>query len=692
MGAATTRQACRIIAMAALLASGAVRAQTSPHPADELDLLAQENIVYSAARYAQTIAETPANVSVISRDDIRRYGYRSVADALKSLPGVYDAASQWPALGVSGVAVPGDFGSRILYMVNGMPVYEPTYGGFFLEYLDIESIERIEFVKGPGSALYGSGAVMGLVNLITHSDKEGAGSAGVVAGSHRAAKLYVTRSAVSRRVKGFVAASAANSAGRDMYLPELDTPAFNHARYKGVSAGNDAGHTGRLFGRFSSGPAWLQAMLVAGHKRDPLASYATAFNAGLRLRESLAALEAGFTRELGVGGQLNARVYSFAATERGDYPYAYGGDRGAAPVYINVSDLSSRQLGAEVRYDRYIARGHHVLAGLEIKHIGFSHQVGDQPGLERSGAYSVDRSESYMQWALFAQDEMRVGPGTLFLGARLDSYHGFSKGVSSRLSPRVAYVQELSPGVTAKLIYGEAYRAPTIYESRYQDGMPAASTIWANGELRPELSRSLEALLIAQSASGVQWRMSAFFKHLRDTPVQVATPQYDGINCGLGPTGCIQYRNALAHQSVVGAELDMRVRQGDRGDFYASLVLQRGTGEQGDLTSSPRQQFKAGVSRELPWPDVDAALETQFISSVRGRLDEGNAARDELPSALLVGAVVNAARLGDGWRASLRVDNLFDRSYATVASRELHPLKRVPADGRRFSLQLQRDF
>jgi outer membrane receptor protein involved in Fe transport len=54
--------------------------------------------------------------------------------------------------------------------------------------------------------------------------------------------------------------------------------------------------------------------------------------------------------------------------------------------------------------------------------------------------------------------------------------------------------------------------------------------------------------------------------------------------------------------------------------------------------------------------------------------------------------VINASRLGDGWRASLRVDNLLDRHYATVASRELHPLKRVPADGRRFSLQLQRDF
>src|SRR5215216_5376793 len=104
MNTATIRRACRLCAVFFSLVSGSLHAQNAPQ-GDELDLLAQENLVYSAARYVQTIAETPANVSIISRDDIRRYGYRSVPEALKSLPGVFDAASQWPALGVSGVAV-----------------------------------------------------------------------------------------------------------------------------------------------------------------------------------------------------------------------------------------------------------------------------------------------------------------------------------------------------------------------------------------------------------------------------------------------------------------------------------------------------------------------------------------------------------------------------------------------------------
>lgn len=696
MSATFRRQACRVIAVAGLLAASTVLAQNGPQAApqaDELDLLAQENVVYAAARYVQTLAETPANVTIITRDDIAHFGYRSVPDALKSLPGVYDAASQWPALGVSGIAVPGDFGSRVLYLINGMPVYEPTYGGFFLDYLDIESIERIEFVKGAGSALYGSGAVMGLVNLVTHAARDGSGtSTALTLASHGGAKAYLSARQRGPRWNGFVAASVSYSGGRDLYLPEFDQPEYDSARYHGISAGNDRARTARLFARFTSGPAWLQAVVVAGNKRDPLASYDSVLNARLMLRESLTAIETGMTHDLANGGQLNGRVYAFSTTERGDYPYADSGLRTGPATYINVSDLSSQQFGAELRYDRFIAPGHHVLAGVELKHIRYAHQVGDQPGLARSGIFSVNKRSDYTQYSLFAQDEMGLGPGRLFLGARLDSYSGFSAGVKSRLSPRIAYVQEVSRGVTAKLVYGEAYRAPTVYESRYQDGHPAASTIWANEDLKPELSRSLEALLIGRSKSGLNWRLSGYMKHLQDSPVQVVTPSYRNVACALGPDACIQYRNSPRHQKVMGIEFDTKLRHDEMGDLYASAVLQRGRGEGGELASSPRRQFKAGISRPLPWFDTHGAVEAQYISKVHGRLPEGGALRDRLPAYLTLAAAISAPRLGGGWNGSLRIDNLLDRNYSTVASRELQPLRRVPADGRSIAVRLQRDF
>ncbi len=663
---------------------------------DTMELLEEESRVFAASRYVQAIEQTPANVTVISREQIRRFGYRSIHEALSSLPGVYNATSQWPALGVRGIAVPGDFGSRVLYLVNGMPMYEATYGGFFIEYLDIESIDRIEFIKGAGSALYGSGAVQAVVNLITRSGAAAAGNTvSFEVGSHRSRKVYGSNGGNHGGLETFVAASAFHSAGRDIYLREMDTPEFNAARYRGVSSNNDDARNLRLFGRVAGKDFWLQGLLIDAEKEDPLASYNTVFNGNLKLREQLGAFEAGLNRELRNGATLTARTYFFDVSEKGDYPYSRVGppddrDRGAPAEYINVSDLGSQQLGVEVRYDQFLSNTHHVLAGIEFKHVRGNYEVGDQPGLERSGVVSVHSRPSYDQLSLFAQDERHFDSGTLFLGARLDSYQGFSSGVGSRISPRIAYVHDFSQHTTGKLIYGEAYRAPTLYESQYQDGSPQAETIWANRKLRPELSRSLEAVLEHQVHKGLQWKLAAFLTQLRDTPVQLDTPSLNGQACFLD--SCIQYRNSDDTIRVAGVEADLRLRMDGSDHAYASAVLQRSRSDGVELPASPRFQLKGGISHALPWQGMNAALEAQYIGSTRGRVDGAGDRTAGTPSYLLLNGTINLTRLAGGWQASLRGTNLLDRHIYTVASRELQPIERLPAPGRQFFLRLQRDF
>lgn len=695
------RGICTGRALAAVLVLMTTQMQSAQAQAggDMLDLLVQENRVFAASRYTQTMAETPANITVLTREDIRNFGYRNINEALSSIAGTYNAASQWPALGVRGVAVPGDFGSRVLYMVNGMPIYEPTYGGFFLEYIDIESIDRIEFIKGTGSSLYGSGAVQGVVNVITRSGHDAPGkTVSVEAASHNSAKLYGSRGRHdSNGVDSFVSVSAASSDGRDIYLREFDNANFNSAQFGGVSSGNDSHRNLRLFGRLATGDVWVQGLLISGRKQDPLASYNTVLDGRLELREFLGALETGFNRDLTDGAELTARAYYFNIAEKGEYPYGASpsatNSRGMPAEFINVSDLSSNQTGLEARYDRFLSNNHHLLVGAEIKQVRARHQIGDQPGLARVGVIATDTRNSYAQWAVFAQDELRLSPtSTLFLGGRLDAYESFSDGVTSRVSPRIAYVHQLSPRTTGKLIYGEAYRAPTLYESLYQDGAPP-ETIWANPDLKPELTRSLEALIEHDAARGLKWRLSGFINQLYDTPIQVVTPRFNGVDCKFGSNSCIQYRNSDTKQQVVGLEASVRYRQSKYGNLYGSVVLQRSRHDGGVLASSPRYQLKAGISQALPWSNMDAALETHYTGPVQGRFDTTLGRRTaEVPGYLMVNATINAARLAYGWRASLRINNLLDQNYYTVASRELQPLERVPAAGRLISLQLQLDF
>jgi outer membrane receptor for ferrienterochelin and colicins len=660
---------------------------------DTMDLLEQESSVFAAARYVQAIEQTPANVTVISREQIKRFGYRNIHEALSSVAGVYNAASQWPALGVRGIAVPGDFGSRILYLVNGMPMYEATYGGFFIEYLDIESIDRIEFIKGAGSALYGSGAVQAVVNLITRTGPDAAGNTvSIEAGSHRSRKIYGSNGGSHGRLDTFIAASAFHSAGRDVYLREMDTPEFNSAGYGGTSSNNDSARNLRLFGRIAAKEFWLQGLLIDVEKEDPLASYNTVFNSNLELREQLGAFEAGLNRELPNGATLTARTYFFDVSEKGDYPYSFSRDRGIPAEYINVSDLGSQQFGAEVRYDRFLSNTHHVLAGIEGKHVKGDYRVGDQPGLERSGVVTAHSKPSYNLLSLFAQDERRFVSGTLFLGARLDSYQGFSSGVGSRVSPRIAYVHDFNWQTTGKLIYGEAYRAPTLYESHYQDGSPRAETIWANPDLKPELLRSFEAVLEHQPHKGMQWKLAAFVNQLQDTPVQVLTPMLNGQACLLGVNSCIQYRNSEDTQQVAGVEASLRYRLNGNDYAYASVVLQKSRSDGVELPASPKFQAKGGISHALPWSGVNAALEAHYIGSTLGRVDTAGDRTAGTPSYLLVNGTINLVRLPGGWQAALRGTNLLDRRIYTVASRELQPIERVPAPEREFFLRLQREF
>ena len=112
-----------------------------------------------ASRYGQKQQQVAAAVSVIIRKDIRTYGWRTLNEALASLPGIYGT---YDYLGVRGLSLPGDFNTRALITINGNRINDATYdqGPTGRDFpLDIDLIERIEFIPEPGSAVYGQNAM-----------------------------------------------------------------------------------------------------------------------------------------------------------------------------------------------------------------------------------------------------------------------------------------------------------------------------------------------------------------------------------------------------------------------------------------------------------------------------------------------------------------------------------------------------
>jgi outer membrane receptor protein involved in Fe transport len=304
----------------------------------------------------------------------------------------------------------------------------------------------------------------------------------------------------------------------------------------------------------------------------------------------------------------------------------------------------------------------------------------------------VDRKPAYGQYSLFAQDQFQFDArNQFFLGARYDAYHSFSAGVQSRLSPRLAYVRHFPGRGNGKLAYGEAYRAPTIYESLYQDGIPQAESLWESPDLRPEITRTLEAIWESPTARDFSWNARAYLTRLTNYPVLNDVPVFNGNPCLLAQ--CNQYQNSDRTAQVTGVEGSLKWRREGGLSGYASATWQRGirTADGAELPSAPRLLMKGGLHAPLGsgWK---GALEASFVGRVEGRLENDGTRSTPAPGYLLVHAHLYADKLGDGWRASLRINNLFDRRYYSVASPELPPLNLVPGTGRMVSFHLSKDF
>ncbi len=178
-----TRRAAGILAACGIGLAGEV-ARALPAPPDfELDVEVEkgeapefERLVLSASKSAQSVEEAPAVISVITAEDIRRSGYRSVGEALRSVPGVYLLDDHFKgSLGVRGISGGArGWSSIVKVLINGQPVsFRPDTTNFLgPELISIEAVKQIEVIRGPLSALYGANAFLGVINILTKSGED----------------------------------------------------------------------------------------------------------------------------------------------------------------------------------------------------------------------------------------------------------------------------------------------------------------------------------------------------------------------------------------------------------------------------------------------------------------------------------------------------------------------------------------
>lgn len=163
-----------LVLLIAVAVSVSVKGADSSAPADELSLEQLISIqVTSVSKKETPLEQSPAAVTVITAEDIRRLGITTIPDALRLVPGMDVAQINAHEWAVSARGFNDQYANKLLVLVDGRAVYTPTFGGVFwnVQNIPMADLDRIEVIRGPGATLWGANAVNGVVNIITKNAK-----------------------------------------------------------------------------------------------------------------------------------------------------------------------------------------------------------------------------------------------------------------------------------------------------------------------------------------------------------------------------------------------------------------------------------------------------------------------------------------------------------------------------------------
>ena len=378
--------------------------------------------VYGASRHNQKVTEAPSSVTIVTADEIQRYGHRTLADILRGVRGFYVTNDRnYSFLGVRGFNRPGDYNARVLLLIDGHRLNDNVFGGALIgtEFpLDVDLIERVEIIRGPSSSIYGSSAFLGVINVST-KDLNGLQAAGSVASFGTGAGRLSYGRTFGNGFEMMLSGSAYDSRGhRRLYYEEFDAPGTNN----GMAENADSDEFKKFFGKLKFANFTLQGLYGARDKTIPTASFGTVFNdPRSRTLEKVGFVDLQYQRELPKQWDLSSRVYFDRYGYDGDYIYDLSEDEN--PFLVVYKDFARGSWwGTELRLTKQLEK-HTFTVGSEYRD-DFRQ---DQFNYDEDPFFSyLDDKRDRKNWAVDIQDEFALHEKlTLNIGVRRDHYDSF---------------------------------------------------------------------------------------------------------------------------------------------------------------------------------------------------------------------------------------------------------------------------
>lgn len=661
-----------------LIAAGLWLAAAPAQALDAIDMsledLLQVSIV-SAPKFTENPDQIPSVVSIISAADIRLYGWRTLGAALRSLQGFNVTDDHTYAYGgVRGISQPGDYRPRQQILIDGQSMNDNIYASAPVDSafpLDLGLIERIEVIRGPSAAIYGGDAMFGVINVVTRSGTSVGRVASLKLGSGADRRLRLSWGGQVGGADVLVSATGFGVHGRTLSVDDVNGDGSRRDLHR---VGGEDG--GQLFAKVR-GSDWSFSLIHSKRERVvPTASYDTiADDHGHAETDTYTLLNLGKEWKLNAANTLHQRLYLGDYRYDGVFPYDYSADPAIAdPRLMNVDLAKGSWWGIENRLVNTRWNGQRITLGIEYKSNWRQNQRNSDRGygcVSTSGVSSdpcLNDQRSSQQVSVMAQDEIQIGSATLLtIGTSYDHVSQFG----SFWSPRLGVTHDAGQAGIFKLLYGTAFRVPSVYERYYT----SPSFSYGNPALVPEKMRSLEVAWEKRFTQQSRLTASVYHFHI----ARMVTTDENGTTVNDG-----------SKVEATGLELEYEQRWSNGSRLRTGYSIQHAADATRRFDNSPRHMVKANLGLPTGIPHLMAGLESQWISARTA--DYGT---QKVPSYLLANLNLLYTPAGQPWEIALGIYNLFDRHYTDpVATDEILGARRwqIPQFGRSAMLRTTLHF
>jgi iron complex outermembrane receptor protein len=590
---------------AALLVLIVLSAQAQKAPPDLTSLQIEDlmNVsVTSASKKEQKLSNVPAAIFLITKEDVSRSGATSLPDLLRMAPGLEVAQINPSVWAVSARGFNGQYSDKLLVLIDGRTVYTPIFSGVFWDAQDVplDLIERIEIIRGPGAAVWGTNAVNGVINIITKTAQATQGGLATGSGGtldHGSGMLRF----------------GAPIGGRGAFRVFADGFEMGHFLTPAHQNAEDDWHLSHGGFRVDADVSSKDSLTVEGETlRGNSGELATAIvtllppvNATYDLRNIFSgwSVLGRWKRVMPGGSESSLQVY-FDRSNRGNTGFSLG---------LNTVDLDFQE------------HMHWTLRQDLVWGLGFRNNSDHTAG---TWGYSFTPSNlSTRIFNAFVQDEIAVRPNRLSfsLGTKLEHayYNGFN------LEPTARLTWTPSDGGTWWAAISAAQRTPSRVETAIRfnpvvypgpNNLPAVMSVFGNPNKKNERLTATEAGFRKQLSTMLSFDVAAFFNHYSDLTSEEPGPPF--LETTPAPPHLVVpfYFGSLLHGETHGLEMFAEVKLSSRwtvspGYTFLNIHLHPDAASM-DTTTAARTRGDSPTQQAQLRSQVNLARDWQWNTSI----------------------------------------------------------------------------